>query len=655
MPRPTDVHSLIDLFSPAIAPDGSSVIYVRTETDRDAMKVSSRLVRRLLPGGDDAPFSSGPSDGHPGFSPDCRSVAFLRATPDHGKQVHLISTDGGEARLLTDPGPPGGKGQPQYGEVRDFAWSPDAHSLAVVAWVDPERRTVEHDDERSPRTYVARRIRYRDDGDGWRGDGFTQLFVVDVATGKARQLTSGEGNHDAPAWSPDGRRIAFVCDDVEDRDVVRKAEVRVIDVDGGGTSTWSEGMTRVGSVAWSPDGSRLVAGGTSDSDIWDPRQSWLFVLQEGETARQVSDDIYTLVQPVAANAWREDGTIVFIGDRAGESYLCRVGVTADSAEVETLLGGVCVMTSLDLSTSDRAALTWTTFDAPAEIEVVDYTIGSQVAVTHASASFSEDHLPAAVEKVVFERAGVEIQARILYPPEFDGSKTWPLILDIHGGPNGRYSDSYDFLQQVLVGTGAIVLAVNPRGSSSYGPDFLKAVLRDWGGEDFLDLMAAVDLLCERPYVDSNRLGVHGYSYGGFMSSWIVGHDHRFKAAVVGAPCINLNSMYGTSDIGVSFGENQWGGSTIERIELLHERSPLTYVSEVQTPVLLMHGEEDYRCPIEQAEQFFVALKRQRKTVEFVRFSGCSHGFRKSAHPKFREEYLQRMVDWFAKHLAQPKP
>ncbi len=651
MPKPSDVHDLINLSAPALSPDGSFVIYVRTHTERRVMDLSSCLVRRRLPDGEDEAFTSGPSDGHPTISPDGRSVAFLRSTDAHGKQVHLIAVDGGEARQLTNPAPDDEKGQPLFGEVRDLAWSPDGGSLVIVAWVDPECVTVDHDEKKAPRTYVARRVRYRDDGDGWRGDGFTQLFVVDVASGDARQLTNAEGNHEAPAWSPDGQRIAFVCDEVEDRDFVRASEIRVIDTTSGEVSRWSEGMSRVGSVAWSPDGKRLAAGGSRDSDIWDPRQSWLFVLEDGKPARQVSDDIHTLVQPVATRAWREDGTIVFIGDRAGESYLCRVKADEDGMSGETILGGVCVMTSLDLSALDRAALTWTTFDSPTEIEVVDYSIGSQVAVTRASSDFTESHPPAALEKVAFVRVGEEIQARILFPPDFDASKSYPMILDIHGGPNGRYSDSYDFTQQILVGTGSIVLAVNPRGSSSYGPDFLKAVLCDWGGEDFLDLMAAVDLLCERLYVDSDRLGVHGYSYGGFMSSWIVGHDHRFKAAVVGAPCINLHSMYGTSDIGVSFGENQWGGSSIERVELLHDRSPLTYAEEVRTPVLLMHGEEDYRCPIEQAEQFFVALKRQRKTVEFVRFPGCSHGFRREGHPKFREEYLQRMVDWFAQYVT----
>ena len=220
---------------------------------------------------------------------------------------------------------------------------------------------------------------------------------------------------------------------------------------------------------------------------------------------------------------------------------------------------------------------------------------------------------------------------------------YPLVLDIHGGPNSAFYDAFNLPQQVLATAGFIVLAVNPRGSTTYGNAFTMAVLGDWGGEDYQDLMAAVDAVASRPYVDATRLGVHGYSYGGYMSSWIIGHTSRFKAAVVGAPCIDLPSMYGTSDIGVSFGEVQWRGTRWEALAQAVERSPLTYAPAVETPVLLLHGEADLRCPIEQGEQYFVALKRHGKEVEFVRFPDCSHLFLRVGHPKMREEYLRRML------------
>jgi dipeptidyl aminopeptidase/acylaminoacyl peptidase len=218
--------------------------------------------------------------------------------------------------------------------------------------------------------------------------------------------------------------------------------------------------------------------------------------------------------------------------------------------------------------------------------------------------------------------------------------------------------------QVPATAGYLVLAVNPRGSSTYGEEFVNSVLGDWGGEDYLDLMAGVDAVCARPYVDTERLLIHGYSYGGYMTTWIIGHDDRFRAAVAGAPCIDLWSMYGTSDIAASFGETQWsarpsGGAptTVPMVTELAEgvddlayrllqRSPITFAPQVDTPVLLLHGESDARCPIGQSEQYFQVMKRLGKEVEMVRFPGCGHGFLRTGHVALRQTYLERMLGWF---------
>ncbi len=636
--KPEHTYNLIEVSAVEIAADGSAVVFVRQEINKETMKRESRIVVQSLADEDAVDMATG--DTAPRLSADGKTLAFLRSGEDDKKQVWVMPVDGGDTRQVTTL--PDG--------VRDMAWSPDGSEFVVVSRVDPDR--VEEGEEKVPRTQVARRVRYRDDGDGWRGDAFSQLFLVDAVTGEAEQITEEEGNHEAPAWSPDGSRIAFVTDCVEGRDFVRGSEVHVMEKAGGRSRCWSRGLSRAECVAWSPDGMRLVVAGSHDADVWDSRQSWLFVLEEDEAPVCVAGDVYTVVQPLAPRCWTPRGGILFIGDRVGESFLCRVNPDNSSLQTEVVDGGGQVCTGLSV---DRAgacvAMVMTSPVCPGDVVVMDVDAKRQRAVTAVNAKFLEAHPGARVEKLVFERGGETIQARVLFPQDFDEARSYPLVLDIHGGPNGRFSDSYDVTHQILAGAGYIVLAVNPRGSSSYGPDFLKAVLGDWGGEDFLDLMAGVDLLCERHYVDADRLGVHGYSYGGFMSSWIVGHDHRFKAAVIGAPCINLHSMYGTSDIGVSFGENQWGGSVLENVEALVERSPLTYVSEVQTPVLLMHGEEDYRCPIEQAEQFFVALKRQGKTVEFVRFPKSSHGFRRSGYPALHVEYLDRMLSWLERYCS----
>ena len=636
--KPEHIYNLVEVSAVEIAADGSAVVFVRQEINKETMKRESQIVVQSLVDGDAVDMATG--DTAPRLSADGKTLAFLRPGEDDKKQVWVMPVDGGDARQVTRL--PDG--------VKDMAWSPDGSAFVVVSRVDPDR--VEEGEGEVPRTQVARRVRYRDDGDGWRGDAFSQLFLADAVTGEAEQITDGEGDHGAPAWSPDGHRIAFVTDCVDGRDFMRGSEVHVMEKASGWSRCWSQGLSRAESVAWSPDGMRLVVAGSHDGDVWDSRQSWLFVLEEDETPVCVAGDVYTVVQPLAPRCWTPRGGILFIGDRAGESFLCRVNPDGPSLENEVLGGGGQVCTGLSVDRAGgHAAMVMSSPVCPGDVVVMDVGAKRQRAVTAVNAEFLEAHPGARVEKLVFERGGETIQARVLFPQGFDEARSYPLVLDIHGGPNGRFSDSYDVTHQILAGAGYIVLAVNPRGSSSYGPEFLKAVLGDWGGEDFLDLMAGVDLLCERPYVDADRLGVHGYSYGGFMSSWVVGHDHRFKAAVIGAPCINLHSMYGTSDIGVSFGENQWQGSVLENVEALVERSPLTYASEVQTPVLLMHGEEDYRCPIEQAEQFFVALKRQGKTVEFVRFPKSSHGFRRSGHPVLHVEYLDRMLLWLERYCS----
>ena len=188
-----------------------------------------------------------------------------------------------------------------------------------------------------------------------------------------------------------------------------------------------------------------------------------------------------------------------------------------------------------------------------------------------------------MEKFTIQRGGFEIESRVLLPPDFDDTQSYPMVVDIHGGPNGRFSDNFDPVHQIVATNGYIVLTVNPRGSSTYSPEFTKAVQEDWGGEDYLDIIASVEELAARPYVDEDRMALHGSSYGGFMSSWIVGHDHRFKAAVVASMCANLHSMYGTSDLGTVLGDLNWGGVYNEARDEYLRHSPITYAPNVQTP------------------------------------------------------------------------
>jgi dipeptidyl aminopeptidase/acylaminoacyl peptidase len=393
-------------------------------------------------------------------------------------------------------------------------------------------------------------------------------------------------------------------------------------------------------------------------------------LEPGRALRRITDDTFRpyVAFPSTGRSpdlrWSHDDRITLLGESRGESFVYRVSVSEGTSRSDgtprQLLGGGWSSSDLTLDPAARhGAVVSSSPASPADLYQLDLNAGQIRQITHYNQEFLADYPPAGLEKFGVDRNGWSIQCRMYFPPNFDPSRRYPLVLDIHGGPNGAYSDSYVTWQQVLAASGYLVLAANPRGSSTYGDDFMTAVLGDWGGEDYWDLMAVIDEALSRPYVDDTRLGIHGYSYGGYMTSWTVGHTNRFKAAVVGAPCINLHSMYGTSDIGISFGEVQWGESIAaagtagsEQLALrLWQRSPISCVAQVETPVLLLHGEADARCPISQSEEFFTMLRRLDKEVELVRFPDCSHLFLRSGHPKMREEYLTRTLDWFNQHLV----
>ncbi len=643
---PDMVRHLKSVADPALAPDGSRVVFTYGWVEADSLESRTRL--RMLPldkkaGTPALEFTQGVRDSSPRFSPDGRTVAFLR--PDEGgqRQIWLIPVDGGEARQLTH----------SPGNIVDVAWSPDSGRLVYSADTRPEGENPGTGDNPLPQVSVARRIKYRYDGLGWRGDAHFHLFVVNAEKGSVSQLTDGDWDDFLPAWSPDGSRIAFVSSRREDRDINSSSEAYVLPADGGdaGPECWSDNLETVGSLAWAPDGRRLVAAGSPASHGLGLWQSWLYVLEPGQAPRRLTDDRIRPclgipgISPTPEMAWLPDQRILFLGEARGESYLAET--SAENGGVQRLAGGGMQSPMVSFEGMGRSAvLVSNSPSSPADLRRVELGDRTVTQLTSYNDDYLAVHPPARQEKFSIHRNGLEIECRLYFPPDFDSSTQYPLVLEIHGGPNGAFYDSFVPLQQLLATNGYITLAVNPRGSSTYGDDFMTAVLDDWGGEDYLDLMAAVDEVAARPYVDGTRMGVHGYSYGGFMSSWIVGHNRRFSAAVVGAPCTDLVSMYGTSDIGVSFGEVQWGDTFEEAYQKLVDHSPITYVPNVEAPVLLLHGETDVRCPISQSEAYFVRLKRLGKEVEMVRFPGCSHSFPRQGHPKLREEYLARTLAWF---------
>ena len=644
---PNVVRRLKSVGDPALSPDGSRLAYTLSWVDPEQLDSRSRIVMLDLGSDSTYQFTQGIKDSAPRFSPDGRTLSFLRTDGQAHRQVWLMPADGGEAQQLTFAA---------LG-VSDFAWSPDSSRLVFSADVDPDSPAEGEESSSVPRVRVVRRIRYRYDTLGWRGDLHSHLFLVAVDGGEARQLTEGDWDDLAPAWSPDGSRIAFLSDRRDDRDQRAFTEAYVIPAACGPAQCWSDGLTSVGAVAWSADGQRLAAVGSEEPDGMALWQGWIYILDPANPPLRLTDDSlrpylgFPAINRSPEMRWTQDGRIIFLGDRRGESFVYEVA--AANGPASPLAGGACQTNAMSVDRDARSAVVLSSDPySPGDLLHIDLTSKVVKRLTHCNKEYLAESPPARLEKFNIQRAGLEIECRLWFPPDFDATRRYPLVLDVHGGPNGAFYDSFVHVQQVLATSGYLVLAVNPRGSSTYGNDFMMAVVGDWGGEDYLDLMEAVDQTAQRPYVDITRLGIHGYSYGGFMTSWTVGHTDRFRAAVVGAPCIDLYSMYGTSDIGVSFGEVQWGGSAADAAPEVIEHSPLSYAANVNAPVLLLHGEADARCPIGQSEQYFVALKRLGKEVEMVRFPDCSHLFTRLGHPKMREEYLARTLGWFDRFLAE---
>lgn len=646
------IYGLASVSSPSLSPDGTQIAFVHSTTFSEDHKTTSRVIVNDTtsdnPNAAPVAFTNGPGDTLPHWSPDGASIAFLRKDGDGYDQVWVIPSDGGEARFVTS----------RVRGVVDYAWSPDASKLVISADVpDPEEPGPGSPDfdEDIPHSRSVKRIRHRYDSVGWRGEMYRHLFVVDVESCDEQQITDGPSDDMAPAWSPDGSRIAFISGRRPDHDTRWRSEAYVVSANGGIAECWSADIGSVSGLGWSPDSSRLCAVVTELDGAYVGAQSYQgivallgpgkdpeFLTHEDAAPDSLSPPTFRAIEL----KWGDDGHIRFLATYRGQSAL--YAVTATGGAVQTIAALEGALSGISHSATGGVAAVLSTPTSPSQIALLNGD--SWTAATDENREFFKNRPPATMEKFTLERAGMSIESRVMLPPDFDPARKYPLILEIHGGPNGAFLDAFMADHHMMATNGYVVLAVNPRGSSTYGMDFMTAVFDDWGGEDYEDIMAAVDEIASRPYIDADRMGLHGYSYGGFMTTWTIGHDNRFKVAVAGAPVTNLSSFYGTSDIGVSFGERQINGRRMDEIEKYLFRSPISYVESVDTPLLIMHGESDVRVPMEQSEQYYVSLKRLGKTVEFVRFPDFSHLSKRSGHPVLRQEYSDRMLNWFDGYL-----
>jgi dipeptidyl aminopeptidase/acylaminoacyl peptidase len=626
---------------PQISPDGSSIAYTLSTGDEEKHRMLSQIWMCDRDGGNARQITqAGDRNAGARWSPDGQQIAFVSDRVKKAGIFVLPLASGGDARELTH----------HNQSITDLTWSPDAAHIAYTTLFNPENPDEEEPEQgAAPKVRVTRRIDYKQDGRGYLGDKRLHIWVVHVDSGERRRLTEEAVDHAFPQWSPDGTRLATYVSAANGM----HSRLALIDVASGHLQyiTPEEGV--VGTFAWSPSGDRIIYAGDTDR-TWQ-HDYFVYDVASGET-RRLTDDLECLPvggapgegapsQPV----WLDDHQVLFHAMRAGGSGLYVIdserGGVENVASWQAQHGGFSTDREHRYVVQSRTSL-----DEVAELAVYDMQAGEVQVITSYSQPVLEDHPAAMWERFDIQRGKYTIEAWLLKPVDFDESKKYPVVLDIHGGPNGFYGYSFSPLHELLATNGYLVVYSNPRGSSSYGREFTQQVKEDWGGEDYLDLMAVLDEVLKRPYADADRTGVSGYSYGGYMTSWIIGQTQRFKAAVCGAPCFDLESMYGTSDISHVFGELQWGGEPHESKEWYAAHSPSTYAHRATTPTLIIHGEADERCPIGQGEQMFVALKKAGCEVEFARYPGAFHGFRRGGHPDLRVDCWQRTLDWFDARL-----
>ncbi|NUR93320.1 MAG: S9 family peptidase [Nonomuraea sp.] len=604
-----DLYRLAVPGDPQLRPDGSAVAYTLTTADRES-DANVTEIWLVAPGGKPRRLATGAA---PRWSPDGRTLAFVKPV-DGTPQIHLLPMDGGEARVLTEAEL--GAGVP--------VWSPDG---TRIAYSGPHGAP----DPNAP--VVVDSLEYKADGAGLLRGITTHLVVVDVDGGESRRLTEGDFHAGQPTWSPDGLQLAFTADLEGDRDLVIGGAVHTVDASGSEPKRLTGFEVIAGGVWWY--GERLVVAGLREVPEGHTR---LFSLRGGSlTELETGLDRNVMVGAPGypgAEPQPLGDDLVFAARDGGCSHLYRLR----DGGAEKIVGGDAVVSGASVA-AGRIAFVAATPGTAGEVylDSLDNPLTSY--------ALPDVELLAPRRRTFTAPDGTPVEGFILRDENL--TEPGPLLLDIHGGPHNAWAPVFDgvhLYHQVLAAQGWTVLTLNPRASDGYGEAFYTATKGGWGTIDQDDFLTPIDTLVAEGVADPDRLAVTGYSYGGYMTCWLTSHTDRFKAAVPGGCVSDLRSMAGTSDLGYFLKKHENAGEMVEQ-------SPLTYVDDVTTPTLLLHGENDDRCPIGQAEQWFEALRERQVPVRLVRYPGGSHLFILNGRPSHRHHYNERILAWLEQWVS----
>ena len=647
-----DVLQVKVVANPVLSPDGTKVLYTvraweaASEREKDRLEARTRIW--MVPADGSAParqITYGErGDTQPQWSPDGQYISFVSARgaaaagengPPKG-QVYIMRADGGEGQKLTDA---------KEG-VASYAWSPDSTRVAYLT-LDPRA-----EDEEGA-------IKRRDDERVFEGDfRYTHAWVVEVKPGApARRLTQGTDYtlSGIPSWAPDGKRFVIGAGATPMlRD--NRRDVYIVDVEAATAEKISTNFGNDGAPRWSPDGTTIawtaepyngppVADGTAPSSITQSRLMLYNVA--AKTIRDVSSPSFDT--DVGAPQWTAEGNrVVFLAGKRAHTEAFAYDLTSGRY---TQLSARRTIQSSSLSKDGRTiVVAMDAPDAATEIYATDPRFASFRKLTDTNPQIRDLAL-GETEVVTWKSTdGVEVEGVLLKPVGYEAGKRYPTLVVAHGGPSGAYVNNNRLggLEggQVWAGKGWAVFYPNPRGSTNYGEKFLRANINDWGGGDYHDIMSGVDALVARGIADPEKLAHIGWSYGGYMTAWVITQTTRFKAAMVGAGLTNMWSMYGTNDIPSALIAYFSGFPNEKTLPLYLAKSAMSHVDKVTTPTLILHGGNDERVPVGQAQELYRALKDRGKPTELVFYPREGHGIQEYYHQKDR---LNRIYDWVAKY------
>ena len=650
---PEDYFSFKFLSDPHISPDGKFVSYVLTVVDQKKNRRESSVW--LVPiDGSSAPrrlSAEGLTSNSPRWSPDGKTLAIIStrsADSSSGEspksQIYLLPmAAGGEAVALTK----------MKNGVQSYQWSPEGSRIVLVSSSGPLDNVAPTDRKSDVRHYTH--LDYKFNDTGWFDEKRRHLWVVNVPGGEAKQITEGQDWNDSdPQWSPDGTRIAFVSDRTgKAYDNSRNTDVWVIPAMGGTLTKISDHTFEDESPRWSPDGKQILFTGQTERHQF----AKLYVADSaGGTPSHLAVNNLDLI-PTELH-WRSPGFALFASGTKGETDIFRANLSDHT--FSPVIHGPRGVHAFDLNeNAGKIVYLANDFQHMDDLYAVSLDGSGEHQLTHVNSEFWSQLDLQPVERLAYKSTdGWDVEGFFVKPLGWQSGKKYPMVLVIHGGPEGMFSVDWYHEFQVYAAKGYAVFFCNPRGSTGYGEKFERGEINNWGGMDYQDIMAGVDAaLKQYPWVDANNLGVTGGSYGGYMTNWIVSHTNRFKAAVTLRSVSNFVSDEGTRDFPYGH-EDYFKGIVFDDLDQYWNASPLKYAKNVRTPTLVLHSDNDFRVPIEQGEQWFRALQHYGVPSELVLFPRENHNLTRTGEPKHLVESLNWQLYWFARYLdgdAHAKP